>query len=184
MIRNLLLGSLCACLLATPAVGGRRQSAGRVRELVGLFHRHRRQHDLLRHVQAARHAAQRAPSARAIYLMVSDWPGRKVKAEPEIVPGYEYKDERAGDAWRSAATSSPSSPATMASSGSAWLQHLNDNQRLIDAMSNGVSAVAIGTSSRGTKTMDTYSPGGLRRRARQDSRRLQHVMRESLPDRS
>src|SRR5580698_9638942 len=26
-----------------------------------------------------------------IFLMVSDWPGRKIKAEPEIVPGYEYK---------------------------------------------------------------------------------------------
>ena len=24
--------------------------------------------------------------------MVSDWPGRKVKAEPEIVPGYHYKE--------------------------------------------------------------------------------------------
>ena len=33
-----------------------------------------------------------APSAATIYLMVSDWPGRKVKAEPQIVPGYQYKE--------------------------------------------------------------------------------------------
>src|ERR1700722_16699385 len=26
-----------------------------------------------------------------IYVMVSGWPGRKVKAEPQIVPGYAYK---------------------------------------------------------------------------------------------
>ena len=34
-------------------------------------------------------------------------------------------------------------------------------QRLIDAMSTGVSAVASGTSSRGTKTSDTYSLAGF-----------------------
>jgi hypothetical protein len=96
----------------------------------------------------------------AIYLMVSDWPSRKVKAEPEIVPGYEYKE------------SAPASLAigpdkftffarNEAKSGSAWLQALNDNQRLIEVMSKGVSAVAAGTSARGTKTVDTYSLAGF-----------------------
>ena len=33
--------------------------------------------------------AKRAP----IYLMVSDWPGRKVKAEPQIVLGYDVKPD-------------------------------------------------------------------------------------------
>ena len=32
---------------------------------------------------------------------------------------------------------------------------------LIDAMNHGVSAVAIGTSARGTKTVDTYSLAGF-----------------------
>ena len=45
--------------------------------------------------------------------------------------------------------------------GSAWLQQLTDNGRLMDAMHNGVSAVASGTSSRGTKTSDTYSLSGF-----------------------
>ena len=27
-----------------------------------------------------------------IYFLVTDWPSRKVKSEPEVVPGYQYKD--------------------------------------------------------------------------------------------
>jgi hypothetical protein len=95
-----------------------------------------------------------------IYVMVSDYPGRKVKAEPQIIPGYEYK---AG------------LPATLevgsdkfifftrndGKTGKAWLQSLNENQHLIDAMGKGVSAVAFGTSARGTKTVDTYSLAGF-----------------------
>ena len=45
--------------------------------------------------------------------------------------------------------------------GSAWLQNLNDAGPLLDAMNHGVSAVAIGTSARGTKTVDTYSLAGF-----------------------
>ena len=45
--------------------------------------------------------------------------------------------------------------------GSAWLQQLNDNPRLINAMQGGVSAVASGVSSKGTKTSDTYSLSGF-----------------------
>ena len=90
MIRNIFLGSIARCLLAHARAGGYRQSAGRLQELDGLFDRHRQRHDLLCHVRAPRHGTQ-GRQARAIYLMVSDWPGRKVKAEPEIVPGYAYK---------------------------------------------------------------------------------------------
>ena len=32
----------------------------------------------------------------AIYLMMSDWPSRKVKAEPQIVYGYQAKENGAG----------------------------------------------------------------------------------------
>ncbi len=45
--------------------------------------------------------------------------------------------------------------------GKAWLQGLGDNQRLVEAMSKGVSAVAQGVSQRGTKTVDTYSLAGF-----------------------
>jgi hypothetical protein len=102
----------------------------------------------------------RGAKREPIYVMVSDYPGRKIKAEPQLVPGYSYK---AGV------------PATLAvggdkfvfftrndgQAGKAWLQALNENQHLIDTMSKGVSAVVAGTSARGTKTTDTYSLAGF-----------------------
>jgi len=96
----------------------------------------------------------------AIYLMVSDWPGRKVKAEPQIVYGYQAKEGGAaalgvgGDKFSFFIRNN-------GKDGSAWLQQLNDTPRLISAMSGGVSAVASGTSGKGTKTSDTYSLSGF-----------------------
>ncbi|HEX4636037.1 MAG TPA: hypothetical protein VH189_07625 [Rhizomicrobium sp.] len=96
----------------------------------------------------------------AIYLMVSDWPSRKVKAEPQIIYGYQGKENAV------AALGVGSEKFTFFirnkdKEASAWLQQLSDNNRLIAAMQDGVSAVASGTSSRGTKTSDTYSLAGF-----------------------
>ena len=96
----------------------------------------------------------------AVYLMVSDWPSRKVKAEPQIIYGYQGKEGGA------AALAVGSDKFTFfirnnGKEGSAWLQQLGDNDRLVAAMTSGVSAVASGTSSRGTKTSDTYSLAGF-----------------------
>ena len=96
----------------------------------------------------------------AIYLMVSDWPSRKVKSEPQIIYGYQGKEGAP------AALGVGSEKFTFfirnnAKEGSAWLQQLGENQRLITAMQDGVSAVASGTSARGTKTSDTYSLAGF-----------------------
>jgi hypothetical protein len=96
----------------------------------------------------------------AIYLMISDWPSRKVKAEPQIVYGYQGKENGAA-ALGVGADKFPFFIRNNGKDGSAWLQQLNDNNRLIDAMHNGVSAVASGTSTRGTKTSDTYSLSGF-----------------------
>ena len=101
--------------------------------------------------------AKRGP---AVYLMVSDWPSRKVKAEPQIIYGYQAKEGGA------AALGVGSDKFIFfirnnGKEGSAWLQQLNDNSRLITAMQDGVSAVASGTSSKGTKTSDTYSLAGF-----------------------
>lgn len=96
----------------------------------------------------------------AVYLMISDWPSRKVKAEPQIVYGYQGKENGAA----ALAVGSDKFPFFIRNNGkdaSSWLQQLNDNDRLIDAMHNGVSAVASGTSSRGIKTSDTYSLAGF-----------------------
>lgn len=95
-----------------------------------------------------------------IYLMVSDWPGRKVKAEPEIVPGYEYKAgqpvylEIGRDKFEFFSKND-------GKAGSAWLRNLADGPKLLSALSSGISAVALGTSARNTKTVDTYSLAGF-----------------------
>ena len=96
----------------------------------------------------------------AVYLMISDWPSRKVKAEPQIVYGYQGKENGVA----ALAVGSDKFAFFIRNNGkdaSSWLQQLGDNDRLIDAMHNGVSAVATGISSRGTKTSDTYSLQGF-----------------------
>jgi hypothetical protein len=96
----------------------------------------------------------------AIYLMVSDWPSRKVKAEPQIVYGYQGKEGGAAGLGVGA-DKFTFFIRNSGKEGSAWLQQLSDNPRLIAAMQDGVSAVASGTSARNTKTSDTYSLSGF-----------------------
>jgi hypothetical protein len=106
--------------------------------------------------RASRPAAKRG----AIYLMISDWPGRRVKAEPQIVYGYQAK-EGAPAGLGVGPDKFNFFQKNSGKEGSAWLTSLNDNPRLIDSMRGGVSAVASGTSQRGTKTSDTYSLSGF-----------------------
>jgi len=95
-----------------------------------------------------------------VMLMVSDWPGRKIKNEVEILPGYEYKTTMpvslgiGGDKFEFFARND-------GKSGSAWLRHLADNDKLLSAMQAGVSAVAMGTPAKGAKTVDTYGLTGF-----------------------
>ena len=104
-----------------------------------------------------------AKRAKDVYLIVSDWPSRKVKAEPQIVYGYQGKENGA------AALAVGSDKFTFfirnnGKEGSAWLQQLSDTPRLLTAMQEGVSAVATGTSGVGKKTIktiDTYSLSGF-----------------------
>ena len=101
--------------------------------------------------------AKRTP----VYLMVSDWPSRKVKGEAQIVYGYQGNEKGA------AALGVGSDKFTFfirnaGKQASAWLSKLDDGARLIAAMQDGVSAVASGVSSKGTKTSDTYSLAGFK----------------------
>jgi hypothetical protein len=104
-----------------------------------------------------------AKRAKDVYLIVSDWPSRKVKAEPQIVYGYQAKEGAAaslgvgGDKFTFFIRNN-------GKEGSAWLQQLSDTPRLLTAMQEGVSAVASGTSGVGKKTIktsDTYSLAGF-----------------------
>lgn len=96
-----------------------------------------------------------------IYLMVSDWPARKAKAEPQFVLGYPVKDN--APAALAVGSTKFAFFARLNGKGdaSAWLQSLSDNGKLIDAMSKGVSVVASSVSTRGTHTSDTYSLAGF-----------------------
>jgi len=100
--------------------------------------------------------AKRGP----IFLMVSDWPARKAKAEPQIVYGYPTKEGGAaslgigGDKYTFFMRD-------VQADGSGWLQSLADNTKLIEDMRQGVTAVAKGLSKRGTVTTDTYSLAGF-----------------------
>jgi hypothetical protein len=101
-----------------------------------------------------------AKRGKNVYLMISDWPGRKVKAEPQIVYGYQAK-EGAPAGLGVGSSKFAFFIRNNGKEGSSWLTTLNDNPGLIDAMKSGVSAVASGTSSKGTKTTDTYSLQGF-----------------------
>jgi hypothetical protein len=95
-----------------------------------------------------------------IYFLINDWPGRKAKAEPEIVPGYQYKDGstvtvQVGAEKFSFFTKNEDN------AGGAWVLNPADESKLIAVMRNGAQAVVTGTSKRGTLTRDTYSLGGF-----------------------
>jgi len=100
--------------------------------------------------------AKRGP----IYLLVSAWPSRRVKAEPQVIYGYQGK-EGAAAALGVGSEKFVFFIRNNGKEGSAWLQQLGENNRLITAMQEGVSAVASGTSARGTRTNDTYSLSGF-----------------------
>ena len=100
-------------------------------------------------------------SRGAIFLIVTDYPARRVKAEAEIVPGYAYKDNEVVSLGVGSEKFAFFGRTDSAKAGAAWIKNLGDNNALIKAMSEGVSAVAIGKSARGTRTVDTYSLAGF-----------------------
>jgi hypothetical protein len=159
MIRNLLLGSLTLAVLASPVAAADATLLGAF-DNWSAFASGDGPTKTCYAMSKPRATEPRGAKRTDLFLMVSDWPGRKVKGEPEIVPGYQYKLTTpvtlgiGGDRFNFFARNN-------GATGTAWLQNLNDGNALLDAMRTGVSAVAIGTSSRGTRTVDTYSLAGF-----------------------
>ncbi len=96
-----------------------------------------------------------------IYFLISDWPGRNAKAEPEIVPGYTYKDG-------SPVTASVGSDKfnffskNDADGGSAWLKSHRRRGTVGRAPCKRVRASpSPALSSHGTATTDAYSLAGI-----------------------
>jgi hypothetical protein len=95
-----------------------------------------------------------------IAFLVTDWPARKAKGEPEVVPGYQYKDS-------SVVTAQVGSDKfdfftkNDGGEGGAWVKKTADEQRLVAALRANGQMVVTGISKRGTMTHDTYSLGGV-----------------------
>jgi hypothetical protein len=95
-----------------------------------------------------------------IYVLVNDWPGRKVKGEVQISTGYTFQDNATvtvtvADVHVDFFTKNDGSD------GYAWIKNADDEQKLLDAMRHGYRLVVDGASKRGTKTKDTYSLDGV-----------------------
>ncbi|MGN6515165.1 MAG: invasion associated locus B family protein [Rhizomicrobium sp.] len=98
----------------------------------------------------------------AIGFLVTDWPARKAKAEPQAVPGYAYKD---GSTVTAQVGSDKFDFFTKNDNdngdGDAWIKSAADEARLVSAMRSGQTMIVTGISKRGTMTHDTYSLAGV-----------------------
>jgi hypothetical protein len=96
----------------------------------------------------------------AVFFLISTWPGRKVRGEPSVVPGYQYK---VGTKVQVQIGSDKFDLFTKndGSAGGAWLENPADEKKLVDAMKRGSEMSITGTSSRGTLTRDNYSLAGI-----------------------
>jgi hypothetical protein len=90
------------------------------------------------------------------YMFISSRPADKVSNEVSIIIGYPFK---------------PSSEATVevgstsfalyTQQDGAWIKNAAEEAHLVDSMKAGQSAIVKGTSTKGTKTTDTFSLKGL-----------------------
>ncbi len=90
------------------------------------------------------------------YMFISTRPADKVSNEVSVIIGYPFK---------------PNSDATLAVGSTsfdlytqqdgAWIKNLTEEAHMVEAMRAGQSAVVKGISSRGTRSIDTYSLRGL-----------------------
>ena len=94
------------------------------------------------------------------FFLLNDWPARHAKAEPEIVPGFQYKDGSSVTAQLGADTVSFFTK-NDGGAGGAWVEGQSDEERLVNAMKTASEAVVTGTSKRGTAVRDTYSLAGF-----------------------
>jgi hypothetical protein len=99
-------------------------------------------------------------SRDSVFFLISSWPGRKVRNEPSVVPGYQYKP---GTKVQVQVGSDKFELFTKndGSAGGAWVENPADEKKLIDAMKRGAEMSITGMSSRGTLTRDDYSLAGI-----------------------
>jgi hypothetical protein len=94
------------------------------------------------------------------FILINDWPARRAKAEPEIVPGFQYKEGSNVTAQLGSETVSFFTRDD-GGTGGAWVEAQADEERLVNAMRTAPEMVVTGTSKRGTVVRDTYSLAGF-----------------------
>ncbi len=90
------------------------------------------------------------------YIFISSRPADKVNNEVSIIIGYPFKSS--ADATVEVGTTSF---ALYTQQDGAWIKNGTEEVRLVEAMRGGQSAIVKGTSTKGTKTTDTFSLKGL-----------------------
>ncbi len=90
------------------------------------------------------------------YMFISSRPADKVSNEVSIIVGYPFKS--GADATLEVG---PASFTLYTQQDGAWIKTNADEQRLIDSMRAGQSAVVKGMSAKGTRSTDTFSLKGL-----------------------
>jgi hypothetical protein len=95
-----------------------------------------------------------------IGFLVTDWPARHAKAEPEVNPGYQYKDGSTVTV-QVGADKYDFFTKNDDGQGGAWMKDPKDEARLISAMRSNGQMIVTGVSKRGTMTHDTYSLAGV-----------------------
>ena len=91
-----------------------------------------------------------------VYAIVTHRPAEKRRDEVSILAGYAYEK----DSWVEVTIGKQTFKLFTQDDG-AWAPDPASDKKLVKAMIKGSTMVAVGTSSRGTKTKDTYSLSGF-----------------------
>jgi len=95
-----------------------------------------------------------------VFFLISTWPGRKIRNEPSVVPGYQYKEMGMAEV-QIGSDKFNLFTQNEGQKGGAWVDGAAEEQKLLDAMKRGSAMSVTGTSSRGNLTRDNYSLAGL-----------------------
>jgi hypothetical protein len=95
-----------------------------------------------------------------VFFMITSWPGRNVKNQPSVVPGYPYK-EQSQTTVQIGADKFNFFTRNDGNTGGAWMEAPEDEVKLLAAMRRGSAMSVTGTSARGTLTRDNYSLAGI-----------------------
>jgi len=96
----------------------------------------------------------------SVFFLISTWPGRKVRNEPSVVPGYQYKDGAKTEV-QIGTDKFTFFTKNDGGAGGAWMENVANEKKLVAAMKRGSSMIVTGTSARGTLTTDDYSLAGF-----------------------